>query len=93
MHKLAIFAVLVAIPFVAHADSVSCSNASHYNSDHIYKKGELVWLHDGGNVYLEYRCDRDECNNDSPESTKNGHDQPGHGDTWKLVGSCDKTPS
>ncbi|HEX4451635.1 MAG TPA: hypothetical protein VH143_12225 [Kofleriaceae bacterium] len=34
-----------------------------------------------------------ECNNDAPESAKNGHDQPGHGSAWKDFGTCDKTPS
>jgi hypothetical protein len=94
MHKLTILGclALVAIPFVAQADRVSCSNATHYNSDHGYKRGDLVWWHDGGNVYYEYQCDRDECNNDASESAKNGHDQPGHGSTWKYVGMCDKDP-
>jgi hypothetical protein len=95
MHKLTILLALIALPFAAHADSVDCSDATHYNSDHAYKRGDLVWLHDGGNVYLKYKCIRDTCNNDSSESDKNGHDQPGafqKTKAWQDIGMCKDTP-
>jgi hypothetical protein len=83
--KLLSCVVLVAIPLLAHADSVDCSGVPHWNSDHQYKKGDRVWHHEGGNVYELYTCDKDKC-------VGAGSNEPGSGSTWKRRGLCKETP-
>jgi hypothetical protein len=79
--KLATFLVLLAAPFVAYGDAVDCSGATHYSSDHRYKKGDRVWYRDM--MYNRYSCDKAECYGVNP----------GKDDTWKFDGHCDKDPS
>jgi hypothetical protein len=84
--KLLMCAALIAAPFVAYADAVDCSSASHWNSDKNYKKGDRVWYHGFSSEYLVYSCDKDQCHG-------SGSHEPGSGGDWKFVGHCDKTPS
>jgi hypothetical protein len=84
--KLLSFAALLALPVVAYADRVDCSAATHWNSDHRYKKDDRVWHHEGGNSYELYRCDKGEC-------VGAANNEPGSGETWKRLGMCDKDPS
>jgi hypothetical protein len=77
--KLLFSAMLFTVPLLAHAD-IPCTDVPHHNHDHTYKKGERSWLHDGGNVYHVYVCDKNECTSRDP--------YPGNsGSPWKLLGS------
>ena len=74
-------------PVVGNADQVDCKGASHWNSDHGYKKGDKVWHHEGGTSYYLYRCDQEKC-------TGAGDNEPKPSSSvWKLEGSCKDNPS
>ena len=81
--KLAVWSALIALPLVVYADPVDCSTATRWSSDHHYKKGDRVWIHDGGNIYGLYSCDKDECY---------GAQLPSYDKTWKYLGNCQKDP-
>ncbi len=90
MHQLTLkllpLALLVALPLAAWADRVDCSGVAKWNSDLHYKNGDLVWHHEGGNVWEKYRCEQDVC-------LGAGNNEPGSGPTWKRLGTCDQEPS
>ena len=80
-------AAVISIPLLAHADMVDCSSASKWNSNTHYKNGDLVWHHNGGNVWIKYSCNITECYGGGIG------DEPGQdsGKHWKSLGSCNKS--
>jgi hypothetical protein len=88
---VASFATLLAVGVVqkfAYADSsIDCSSLKKWNSDKTYKKGDLVWIREGGmNDGAEWKCTADKC--------VGAGQQPGaFSKTWVVVASCKNRPS
>ena len=73
---------------VARADSsVDCSGLPRWNSDHTYKKGDLVWYPDGPSYATKQQCILDKCH------SVFDHSEPGaFSKAWKQLGTCKSMP-
>ena len=82
-------AAAIALPFSgARADkyqsNYDCSGLKKWDDAQNYKKGDIVWIRDGGmNDGSAWKCAKDKCHGA-------GDNQPfyAHKGVWELAGSC-----